>query len=162
MGENSDSRPCPPPRLEPPLPRTLVVSTCWCLSLSKIWLASRLLCSCSISPLRNTHDAPHSQPLCENVMLSAKPEVHNVSRSRQTRTAPRPYRQHAQKLYSSAVWFSSYASEYIHIRMIRTPLEAKYSEATLRYASYATFYRNRGTTELTSIYLYLFDTTYHT
>ena len=48
-------------------------------------------------------------PRYENITLSTKPEVHDVSQRRHRMTEPGPYRQHAEKWQSSNVWFSTYA-----------------------------------------------------
>jgi len=59
--------------------------------LSKIWLTLGS-CACRIlSPLRNTHDAPWDHYVTtDNRTSSSKPEVHNASQRRQSRTEPRP------------------------------------------------------------------------
>jgi len=55
-------------------------------------------------------DSGQLAPWYEHVMLSTKPDVHNISQRRQRRTKPRTQATCAKIWWSSAVWFSSYAS----------------------------------------------------
>jgi len=48
--------------------------------------------------------------LCEYMMSSTKPEVRSISQQRQKTTEPRPPATCTENWWSSAVWFSSYAS----------------------------------------------------
>jgi len=77
----------------------------WSLSLSKTAVEIDALVSAVtavLSPLRNAHDSPY-RPLCENLTSSTKPEVHNVSQSRERRTEPRSQSMDAQNLVKFGV-----------------------------------------------------------
>ena len=80
------------------------------MSLRKIWLQSRLSCRVLPSLRFITNTWRPIEPWCENITISTKPEVHNVSPRRQRRTEPRRHATRTKNWWNSAVWFSSYAS----------------------------------------------------
>jgi len=94
------------------------------------------------------HTLCATEPLYENMTSSTKPEIHNVPQRPERRTEPEPLASCKKHRWSSAMWFSSYASGHTDERTTKQTYSSQYFALLRFYGAPCISYTRTATTKV--------------